>query len=94
MTNEEQEGYGWEITAVGADLGLDSEVGTLGGALQPRPDWSYTERFRIKDDDGAVYYSGMIWGDYGGFEPLDGLGAPSAGCTSIEFYGKTGWAAL
>jgi hypothetical protein len=48
------------------------------------------ERFRMKDDDGQVYYHGRIAGDYDGFEPLDDFGAPNAGCTSIEYRGTNG----
>ncbi|MAH50955.1 hypothetical protein CMI37_34380, partial [Candidatus Pacearchaeota archaeon] len=35
-------------------------------------------RFIIKDDDGNVYYGGLIQGaDYHGFEPLDDYGQPN-----------------
>ena len=42
-------------------------------------------RFRLKDDDGAVYYEGVLVGG-DGFEPLDDFGTPNAGCTSIELW--------
>jgi hypothetical protein len=36
------------------------------------------------DGDGELYYSGTIWGDFDGFEPLDDFGTPSAGCIEIK----------
>ena len=44
--------------------------------------------FTMYDDDEILYYSGIIWGEYTGFEPLDDWGAPNAGCTSIKINGK------
>lgn len=44
--------------------------------------------FRMLDDDGEVYYMGKIVGDYDGFEPLDDLGMPDAGCTEIQYWDK------
>ena len=53
------------------------------------------EAFRIYDDDGELYYSGRIIGDYEGFEPLDDFGAPNAGATEIRYKDKSGrWAQL
>ena len=46
------------------------------------------EYFRMLDDDGKVYYEGKIVGDYDGFEPLDDLGTPDAGCTEIQYWDK------
>jgi hypothetical protein len=39
--------------------------------------------FRMKDDDGEVYYYGKLVGD-DLFAPLDDFGMPNAGCTSVE----------
>ena len=44
-------------------------------------------RFRLKDDDGEVYYEGILVGGEG-FEPLDDFGMPNAGCSSIELWEK------
>ena len=53
------------------------------------------EIFRMFDDDGNLYYTGIICGRYEGFEPLDDLGTPDAGCTSIEYMQDDGeWRAL
>ena len=44
--------------------------------------------FKLYDDDGELYYSGEIYGDYDGFEPLDDFGAPNDGCTAIKIDGQ------
>lgn len=52
------------------------------------------QRFRMKDDDGTVYYHGVmvdISGHASGFEPLDDYGTPNAGCTTIEYFEKGNW---
>ena len=46
-------------------------------------------KFRILDDDGAVYYYGLFIADEddwaaSGFEPLYEFGAPNVGATRIE----------
>ena len=44
--------------------------------------------FRLYDD-GELYYSGRILGDWesdDGFGPLDDFGTPNAGCTEIRYY--------
>lgn len=47
-------------------------------------------RFRMKDDDGEIYYEGIMVvtpedGDEGEFRPLDDFGMPNAGATTIEY---------
>lgn len=45
--------------------------------------------FRLKDDDGELYYSGRFLGDSMGgeaFAPLEDFGMPNAGCTMIEYW--------
>jgi hypothetical protein len=43
------------------------------------------ETFKMYDDDGELYYTGRIIGDYCGFEPLDDYGEPNAGATEIKY---------
>ena len=43
------------------------------------------EMFKMYDDDGVLYYTGFITGEYDGFEPLDDFGTPNAGCTEIRY---------
>ena len=84
--------YGWVITA---DLLGDerSDVGTVGPSGCPFSA-EHIERdgskFRMKDDDGEVYYEGRIilGEDEEWFGPLDDFGMPNAGCTSIEYYNE------
>ena len=47
-----------------------------------------TSGFEVLDDDGNVYFTGRIGGDYSGFEPLDYLG-PMYGATAIRIDGRT-----
>ena len=60
------------------------------------------KKFRVKDDDGEIYFTGssIIWGDD---DERDYLGvldefAIGYGCTTVEFYmnegGKKGWYAI
>ena len=50
-----------------------------------------SERFLMMDDDGEIYYGGLIQGtDYQGFEPLDDFGMPNAGCTEIHYINADG----
>lgn len=47
-------------------------------------------RFRMKDDDGELYYEGVlvVMPEDGGeaeFRPLDDFGTPNAGATIIEY---------
>lgn len=46
------------------------------------------KRFRLFDDDGELYFSGTLYGDYTGFEPLDDFGRDGYGCTEIHINGK------
>ena len=46
------------------------------------------EPFELYDDDGNLYFSGAILGDYSGFEPLDDYGMPAAGCTQVKLNGE------
>ncbi len=47
-------------------------------------------KFRMKDDDGELYYEGIMVvtaddGDEAEFRPLDDFGKPNAGATDIEY---------
>lgn len=59
-----------------------------------------TQRFRMLDDDGQVYYEGYMvpFEDHDdnsdGFEPLDDFGMPNSGCTELQYWDKTGWTTL
>lgn len=51
-------------------------------------------RFRMFDDDGELYYEGLLTGTFDGLEPLDDFGMPNAGCTSIEVFEDGRWAGV
>lgn len=49
-------------------------------------------KFRMLDDDGAVYYEGLSSSE--SFAPLDDFGGPNAGCTMIEYHNNGKWEML
>lgn len=78
-------------------------VGLTGPRGCPEDTSVLTQRFRIKDDDGNVYYEGRMLPftrhdeDSDGFEPLDQFGRGNAGATDLEYWqpGKGGgWKVL
>lgn len=44
--------------------------------------------FRLYDDDNNLYYEGMLYGEFEGFEPLEDYGTPNAGCTKMMLDGE------
>lgn len=81
-------GYGWIITR---DL-IDDDEGVTGPSLVSQEIGSRLgagegRAFRMRDDDGEIYYYGRYLGpdDERLFGPLDDFGMPNAGCTSIEY---------
>lgn len=87
--------YGWMIIWGNPDIGLESDVSTMGPTDidQAKQDFLIAGQgtvFQMFDDDGEHYYLGRIIGDYDGFEPLDDFGMPNAGCTIIKYKNDTG----
>ena len=81
--------YRWIITEDHIPDAERSDAGTEGpGAWTPIAEDCNPAKFEMLDDDGQLYYTGMIYGEYTGFEPLDDFGTPNAGCTSIKINGK------
>ena len=81
----------WTITR---DFLDGDDVGTVGPSSAPLSHAEIRkhpkrERFRMYDDDKALYYEGFIVGAEEGFEPLDHFGMPNAGCTTIKYFNKT-----
>lgn len=105
---EEFAAYGWIISQDCLASSFDArdhddyrdEAGTMGPRnLAPAAEAALKDgggaAFRMKDDDGEVYYKGrIVGGDYMGFEPLDDFGMPNAGCTSIEYWEGKEWRPL
>lgn len=89
--------YGWIIT----DDHISNEDKGVSGPSGLKPEFETQlkagkgEQFKMFDDDGELYYSGLIVGDYDGFEPMDDFGMPNAGVTTIKYKGKSGeWEVL
>lgn len=95
--------YGWKIikdhlTGPGGEF-YTGEDGDEAGTIGPRDITPEHERllmegwgrtFQMYDDDGVLYYTGLLYTDdyddeeacYG---PLGDFGAPNAGCTEIRY---------
>ncbi len=101
--------YGWIITRDYLfENGDDTEnsVGIIGNRdtiFDKETILEYGKTFRMKDDDGNIYYEGKIIESHNlkkedssitGFEPLDDFGMPNAGCTSIEYLEDGKWIQL
>ena len=98
LTGSRGTNYAWVITRdhlneeEPSDL-FPSEVGKMGprGAIVSKEFvLENGTEFLMGDDDGNLYYTGLIVGvglfdDVDGFEPLDDFGAPASGCTWIKY---------
>ena len=51
-------------------------------------------RWKAYDDDGNLYYTGRIVGDYDGFEPLEDFAMPNAGAVTIKYLEDGQWRTL
>ena len=83
--------YRWKITKDYLAEGMSPEyddAGPEGPRGLNRDINSNPAEFYMYDDDGEVFYRGMIYGSYTGSEPLDDFGFPSAGCTLIKIKGQ------
>lgn len=56
-------------------------------------DSTLTERFRLYDDDGNLYYEGRS-DDSSSFDPLDDYGMPNAGAVDIRYLENGKWETL
>jgi len=97
--------YGWIIDVDmikddGAKPGTNANATGLTGPRDISPEHERLlkegagTKFRMKDDDGEVYYTGRIIGRDRSFDPLDDFGTPNAGATSIEYLEQGEWEAL
>jgi len=76
----------------GKDSHFKSRVGMIGpkDCFLSADDFVTAKIFRMLDADGEVYYEGRyvpnpVTGGEDLFEPLDCLGTPDAGCTTIQY---------
>jgi len=73
---------------------LRNAVGLLGPQGYCGDGSELTERFRLLDDDGVVYYEGRS-GDGSDFGPLEDFGTPNAGASRIQYWvSRKGWVEL
>ena len=81
--------YRWTITKDHLDGdNSNSRVGTVGPFDADDAVTSNPTSFSMYDDDDILYYEGMLYGDYEGFEPLDDFGTPIAGCVKMKLDGE------
>ena len=88
----------WVITKDLIDEGKNVGRGSAGLPEKPQCGKSHQlkYRFRLKDDDGEVYYEGYSStnNDEEAFAPLDDFAEWYAGCTIIEYYVDKKWEVL
>ena len=75
----------WRITKDHIGIGEADGVSGPWGCPDDSKDAGFTwTKFRMFDDDGELYYEGVMNEHCEGFEPLDHFGAPNAGCTFMK----------
>jgi hypothetical protein len=88
-------GYRWIITRdhlaePGTTQGTNQNaVGVVGPHDASEEITDNEAEFKIFDSDGELYYTGKLFGEYEGFEPLDDYGRPNAGASEIHINGKS-----
>jgi hypothetical protein len=105
MRREEAAPYAWiiDIDHLEGPTGEHSRMGTTGPSWAADEhlvclanDLGYGRRFRMRDSDGVLYYSGRLLdereeADVEWAGPLDDFGRPNDGCTTIEYYENGKW---
>lgn len=80
--------YRWKITRDHIGDGSTGVEGPRG--LDPNLKENPVQ-FWMYDDDNICYYSGWLYGEYQGDEPLLDYGLPNAGACHIKLAGDTGY---
>lgn len=78
----------WKINKDLINDGLDNNVSSIGAdKIDPA---RFTEKFRMYDDDGELYYEGVSTdsNSQGAFDPLDDFGQGNAGCVRIDYFNR------
>lgn len=81
--------YRWMITkdhVFNPECDWHSRIG-IEGPHNPYEGFENRSTFKMYDDDGELYYEGVIFGKYDGDEPLYDFGMPNSGCTKIRLNG-------
>lgn len=81
--------YRWKITTDHIDSKAQGQEGGSFQIDQPVPSDNETD-FQLLDADRVLYYSGKLYGDFDGFEPLDDFGMGYAGCTTVKLRNSAG----
>lgn len=84
--------YGWVITKTEFADEAAGQCGPRGLVMSIEKIKTEGLEFRLRDDDGELYYTGFYLGpdDETKFAPLDDYGMPNAGATVIEYRGESG----
>lgn len=76
----------------------ECEVRVVSVNYLEKNDAELTQKFRIYDDDGVLYYSGRMHPDdqteQAAFAPLDAYGTPNAGATEMRLWANGKWVTL
>ena len=80
--------YRWIITKDHLDESANGVEGPYG--LNPELNTNKTQ-FKMYDDDHELHYTGYIFGDFEGFEPLDDFGEGNSGCAGIKLKENGVW---
>ena len=87
----------WKIDRDYIDTGA---VGTCSRSWDAKKSDQATQRFRMLDGDGNIYYGGrctpelLDGSEELAFSPLDDFGMPNAGCVEIQFHERGEWRPL
>lgn len=77
-----------------SEAGQTSAVGTRHRNLKPGEEDKCTIPFKLFDDDGILYYEGLMTAKSADsmqvFSPLHGWAMPDSGCTEIQVPDKDG----
>jgi len=87
----------WKVTKSWIEDGPEkpAKVEVEGPSTCPDSDASFTwTRFKMYDDDGELYYEGVMNQYCDGFEPLNHYGMPNAGCTEIRILEQGKWVTI
>lgn len=82
----------WKITKdeFASEIGGQSAVGVASVGIKQVDETTLTEKFRLLDDDGVLYFEGISDDatSQNAFAPLDDFGQRDSGCTEIQYLNK------
>lgn len=82
----------WKITHdyLAGEIGGISSVGVGSIGIETVGEATLTERFKLYDDDGVLYFAGISDDStsQNAFDPLDDFAQPDSGCTEIRYLNR------